>query len=163
MFAESMLMILGSTGFFLMTGVPIAFVSNGGTALMAAFMMAALILYLGCGSTDHRNFGRKANGKEERERYGEEKLLERTKVLLAVILALVVVFCYFLMGRTSAVKGLNTGTDELKKSTLKNMYRQETIEGAIWDGKENYSFPGNRAGEKRYFVLSGILLLASWV
>lgn len=49
----------------------------------------------------------------------KKKLLERTKVLLAVILALVVVFCYFLMGRTSAVKGLNTGTDELKKSTLK--------------------------------------------
>ena len=73
LFAESMLMILGSTGFFLMTGVPIAFVSNGGTALMAAFMMAALILYLGCGSTDHRRFGKKANGKEERERYGEEK------------------------------------------------------------------------------------------
>ena len=43
----------------------------------------------------------------------KKKLLERTKVLLAVILALVVVFCYFLMGRTSAVKGLNTGTDEL--------------------------------------------------
>nr|WP_298077248.1 FtsW/RodA/SpoVE family cell cycle protein [uncultured Blautia sp.] len=75
LFAESMLMILGSTGFFLMTGVPIAFVSNGGTALMAAFMMAALILYLGCGSTDHRRFGKKANGKEERERYGEEKVI----------------------------------------------------------------------------------------
>ena len=43
----------------------------------------------------------------------KKKLLERTKVLLAVILALVVVFCYFLMGRTSAVKGLNTGTAKL--------------------------------------------------
>lgn len=77
----------------------------------------------------------------------KKKLLERTKVLLAVILALVVVFCYFLMGRTSAVKGLNTGTDELKKSTLKNMYRQETIEGAIWDSSKTILSQGTEPGK----------------
>ena len=58
-FAESIFMILGSTGFFMMTGVPIAFISDGGTALMTVFMMTALILYLGRRKPEQRKERRK--------------------------------------------------------------------------------------------------------
>ena len=42
---QSFLMFFGSTGFFIMTGVPIAFISSGGTSMMTTFILTALILY----------------------------------------------------------------------------------------------------------------------
>lgn len=81
----------------------------------------------------------------------KKKLLDRTKGILAVILAVVVVFFYFLMCRMSVVKGLNTGTDELKESTLKKIYRQETTEGAVWDNSKILLSEGTEPGK------SGIL------
>lgn len=69
LFVESMLMILGSTGFFFMTGVPVAFISDGGTALMTSFMMTALILYLGQ--------DKKLKEKEEDKRNGKEKIIRQ--------------------------------------------------------------------------------------
>lgn len=44
--AQAFLMIFGSTGFFIMTGIPIPFLSAGGTANMVTFIFTALILYL---------------------------------------------------------------------------------------------------------------------
>lgn len=41
---QSFLMFFGSTGFFIMTGVPISFISDGGTAMMVTFIMVGLIL-----------------------------------------------------------------------------------------------------------------------
>lgn len=41
---QAFLMIFGSSGYFMMTGVPLSFLSNGGTALVVEFMMAALII-----------------------------------------------------------------------------------------------------------------------
>ncbi len=50
-FTQSMIMILGSTGYIIMTGVPIAFISDGGTAMMVSFIMTALIITLSSGSS----------------------------------------------------------------------------------------------------------------
>nr|WP_296189918.1 FtsW/RodA/SpoVE family cell cycle protein [uncultured Anaerobutyricum sp.] len=41
---QSFLMFFGSTGFFIMTGVPISFISDGGTAMMVTFIMIGLII-----------------------------------------------------------------------------------------------------------------------
>lgn len=44
-FVSSLLMILGSTNMFLLTGVPIAFLSSGGTTTAVTYVMTAFILY----------------------------------------------------------------------------------------------------------------------
>lgn len=41
---QSFLMFFGSTGFFIMTGVPVSFISSGGTTMMVTFMLTALII-----------------------------------------------------------------------------------------------------------------------
>ena len=41
---QSFLMFFGSTGFFIMTGVPISFISDGGTAMLVTFIMVGLII-----------------------------------------------------------------------------------------------------------------------
>lgn len=43
-FIESVLMMFGSTGFFVMTGVPMAFISDGGTAMVTNFSMISFML-----------------------------------------------------------------------------------------------------------------------
>lgn len=43
-FIESVLMMFGSTGFFVMTGVPMAFISDGGTAMATNFSMISFML-----------------------------------------------------------------------------------------------------------------------
>lgn len=43
-FIESVLMMFGSTGFFVMTGVPMAFISDGGTAMLTNFLMITFML-----------------------------------------------------------------------------------------------------------------------
>lgn len=43
---QSFVMIFGSTGFFIMTGVPISFISDGGTATMVVFAFVALVMYM---------------------------------------------------------------------------------------------------------------------
>lgn len=43
-FIESFLMMFGSTGFFVMTGVPMAFISDGGTAMLTNFLMITFML-----------------------------------------------------------------------------------------------------------------------
>lgn len=45
---QSFLMIFGSTNFFIMTGIPVAFLSAGGTSAVVTYTMAAFLLYCGC-------------------------------------------------------------------------------------------------------------------
>ena len=75
-------------------------------------------------------------------------LLGRTKCVLAFILALVIFFVYFLMGRTSLVQGINEDTDQLKKSTLEKMYRKETVEGTILDANGIVLSEGKEPGKE---------------
>lgn len=44
-FVETMIMVLGSTGLLFMTGVPMAFISQGGVNAMTVFFMSAVVLY----------------------------------------------------------------------------------------------------------------------
>lgn len=61
------------------------------------------------------------------------KLLNRTKILISVILAVLVIFSYFIITKSSLIRGLNLETDELRDSLIAEHYRNETFEGDIVD------------------------------
>lgn len=50
---QALLMIFGSTNFFIMTGIPIPFISAGGTAQMVTLIMTALMLFFSSGMEDN--------------------------------------------------------------------------------------------------------------
>lgn len=57
---QSFLMFFGSTGFFIMTGVPISFISDGGTAMLVNFILVGLII----NANDHEH---PVNGTREKK------------------------------------------------------------------------------------------------
>lgn len=77
----------------------------------------------------------------------KEVILFRTKILIAIILAICIIFMYMLIGKSSAISGLNLKTDEIRKGTLQELYREDTIEGTIYDSKGVILSKAEKKGE----------------
>ena len=76
----------------------------------------------------------------------QKMLYERTKIVIFIITASIIFFLYYLLTRTSVVSGVNEYTDNLRKSTLNDIYRESVLEGSIVDSSGNII---SEATEKR--------------
>ena len=64
-------------------------------------------------------------------------LYERTKIVILIITTGIIFFLYYLLTRTSVVSGVNEYTDNLRKATLNDVYRESVLEGSIIDSSGN--------------------------
>ncbi len=64
-------------------------------------------------------------------------LYERTKIVIITITISIILFLYYLLSRTSVVSGVNDYTDDLRESTLNDIYRKFVLEGSIIDSTGN--------------------------
>ena len=67
----------------------------------------------------------------------QKMLYERTKIVILIITTGIIFFLYYLLTRTSVVSGVNEYTDNLRKSTLNDIYRESVLEGSIIDSSGN--------------------------
>ena len=64
-------------------------------------------------------------------------LYERTKIVILIITTGIIFFLYYLLTRTSVVSGVNEYTDNLRKATLNDVYRESVLAGSIIDSSGN--------------------------
>ena len=90
-------------------------------------------------------------------------LYERTKIVILIITTGIIFFLYYLLTRTSVVSGVNEYTDNLRKATLNDVYRESVLEGSIIDSSGNII---SEATEKRQNRKSGIsrgIFMVNWI